>query len=236
MTVDIGKHVSQLMKALGGKQPGAVWSKVLSTTMGIIDLRGASLSHRDLRGLSFSKCDLSGADLSHCLLVDVDMTESLLEGANLAKADLRGAKLKSVQACGAIFTDALLDRCDLTWADFRDVDFSGCDLARCKLWKTDLRGACFAAFQATDQQDYVGGGGNDTSGEVVPFSEMLRKVGAMLGVPYRWKGDGEPPEVPLPNISADIAQYLENILAEHELRATPMRNARGEVDYYVVLR
>ena len=85
----------------------------------------------DLQGACFARADLTEANLRGMRLSGADFTQAILDKADLSKTELTGAKLARVRAIGAQFVAAVL-----AGADLGRGNFMGASLAR-----ADLRGA-----------------------------------------------------------------------------------------------
>ncbi len=106
------------------------------------DLRGADFTEArlgkavfvkdtDPQGACFARADLTEANLRGMRLSGADFTQAILDKADLSKTELTGAKLPRVRAIGAQFVAAVL-----AGADLGHGNFMGASLAR-----ADLRGA-----------------------------------------------------------------------------------------------
>lgn len=232
------ENLDLIQRILQGTATAQEWTRRLAESAEPLDLREVDLSTQLLRGLTLTACNLAGANLSGTCLQDADLSRADLTGAQLKNADLRGANLSYAQASGACFDAATVVGADLSWANMTQCTFVGVDLNKARLWKTDLRGATFEPFEPGKGQDFVSEGGRlagqSPAKRRVPFTRMLRVVGAMAGIPHHWRGEGEVPLVELPDAGMDPAEYLEAKIQEYGFKRLPRRAEDGSLNYYEV--
>ncbi|MEM7167849.1 MAG: pentapeptide repeat-containing protein [Planctomycetota bacterium] len=232
----VKEAVSKLLAIADEGSDAYIWNDLLSEHPDGLDLQGADLTGRSLDGYSFERCDLQGANFGRCSLQGANFENANLKGIVLIGADLRGANLRHTQASGANLEGARLDNADMSWAFFKDANLAGVDLTKVQLWKTDLRNANFPEFKKGKDQDYLVESGAPVERKRVHFTRLLRLLGAMIGVPYRWTGSGDLPQVELPPKDADPQRYLDAVIIELGLRKIPHKTGRGEVEFYEITR
>ncbi|HEY9613833.1 pentapeptide repeat-containing protein [Allocoleopsis sp.] len=93
------------------------------------NLRGADLSGLVLDGVNFIRADLTGANLKGSRLLEADLIFGNFTRADLREADLRGATLNET-----VWSEALVERCNLG---------SGIGLTNQQRTELKFRGAIF---------------------------------------------------------------------------------------------
>ncbi len=228
--------VTLLRAALDGASSPATWNHLVETSSTPLDLSGLDLRGSNLTGLSFRGCNLDATCLDGCRLLGVNLNGASLTRASLRGAALRQATLVRASARQADLRGAQVAGADLSWCDLRNARLDDLDLTDVVLWKTDLRGATFPRFIVQRGQQVIadGVGTADDRTHSVPLPQVLKVLGGMIGVPYRWGGGSTFPHVQLPDHIDDPVEVMRSILEEYELVAAPSGSAAGEPDYYLV--
>jgi uncharacterized protein YjbI with pentapeptide repeats len=125
----------------------------------VLDLRGVDLGGCSLQGSNLSGADLTGSHLYRTNFINVDLSRAILTGAHLVEANLSGTRLSQTNferadlreaiLCGANgsarFTQARMDRVDMSGGNFDNSDFSGATMVDSLLEKVSAQGAHFIA-------------------------------------------------------------------------------------------
>jgi uncharacterized protein YjbI with pentapeptide repeats len=127
-----------------------------------VDLSGLTMTNSSFEDMSMRGADLSSSDFRGSKFIRTDLEESNLEGASFSSVEVFESILAWVEAVGASFKNAHLQRGMLGEGNFAFVDFTGANISLVRAVNANFKGAEFV------NTNMIGGafGGSDFNNAV----------------------------------------------------------------------
>jgi uncharacterized protein YjbI with pentapeptide repeats len=106
------------------------------------NLTNQDFSHQDLKGKAFVSAEMRGINFEDSDLTNAIMTKAVMLNANLRGTNLTGALVDRVFWVGADLRDAVLQEATLTRTSFKDVAIAGADFTDAILDRYEITELC----------------------------------------------------------------------------------------------